>query len=383
MRTIKQLPRVAIAPEDYCFLEETCRRVVADARHPADNGTPLYFPDGSGRYQACWTRDFCYLVEYAGELLPPQEILAGIDFLLSEQREDGVVPDRVKADGTPVYLAGPEDAPQGADPPADNPTFLVKLLDAYYLRTGDVAGWLQRLPALLRAMETVPLSADGLVFVDPNRPHPGYGFMDSIAATGKVFMASLLYWEAARRLAIRLQELEDHEEARIWFDASEAALKTLPELYDEDTGLYWAASEDCRQHDLWGSVYAAVIRIASKRQSRLIGELLREQGDIAFYRGHVRHLPRGEYWERLLAPIAPETYQNGGYWAVPSGWAVQALALVDPEAARAQVAEALSVWREGNVYECIGPYAEPCCPGYVASAACLLGAVRPESERAC
>lgn len=378
MRTVKQLPRVALAPTDYCFLRETCRRVVADARHLAANGMPLYYPDASGQYPACWTRDFCYLVEYAGELLPPEEILAGIDFLLAGQREDGVVPDRVKADGTAVYLAGPEAAPLGSAPPADNPAFLVKLLDAYYLRTGDAAGWLQRLPALLRAMETVPRSADGLVFIDPNRPHPGYGFMDSIAATGKVFMASLLYWEAARRLALRLQELEDHEEARIWFDVSEAALKTLPELYDEHTGLYWAASEDCHQHDLWGSVYAAVIRIASKRQSRLLGELLREQGEMAFYRGHLRHLPKGEYWERLLAPVAPETYQNGGYWAVPSGWAIQTLALVDLAAAQAQVAEVLAVWRQGEVYECISPYAEPRGPGYVASVACLLGAVRAQ-----
>jgi hypothetical protein len=376
MRTIKQLPPVPIDPEDYSFLQDTCRRLLAGARCLADDGTPLYFPDTSGCYQACRTRDFCHMVEYAGELIPPEEILAGIDFLLAGRREDGVVPDRVKADGTPVYLAGPEDAPLGQAPPADNAPFLVKLLDAYYLRAGDAAGWLERLPALLRAMDTVPLSPDGLVYIDPNKPHPAYGFADTAALTGKVFMASLLYWEAARRLAVRLQELEEHEEARIWFDASEAALKTLPELYDVESGLYWAASENCRQPDLWGSVYAAVIRIASKRQSRLIGDLLREHGDLAFYRGHLRHLPKGEYWERMLAEVAPETYQNGAYWAVPAGWAAQALALVDAEAARALVAEVLSVWREGEVYECLSPYAEPRCPGHVASAACLLGAVR-------
>jgi hypothetical protein len=377
MRTIKQLPQVLIEPEDYAFLRDTCARLLAGARRVAGDGTPVYFPDTSGCYPALWTRDFCYLAEYAGDLLPAAELLAGIDFLLAGQRGDGVVPDRVTLDGTPVYLAGPQDTPLGTAPPADNPAFLVKLLDAYYLRTGDVAGWFQRLPALLAALETVPLSPDGLVYIDPNSPSPAYGFADTVAATGKVFLASLLHWEAARRLAVRLQELEDHEEARIWYDASEAALKVLPELYDEEALLYWAASEDCRQHDLWGSVYAAVIRIASKRQSRLIGDLLVEQGEMFFQHGHLRHLPKGEYWERLLAPVPAETYQNGAYWAVPVGWAAQTLALEHPAEAEALIGEVLSVWREGEVYECLSPYADPRCPGHLTGAVCLLGAVRP------
>ena len=376
MRTIKQLPPVTIDPEDYAFLRDTCLRLLAGARQVAPDGTIVYFPDPSGCYPALWTRDFCYMVEYAGDLIPPEEVLAGIDFLLAGQSDAGVIPDRVRADGTPVYLAGPEDAPLGQDPPADNALFMVKLLDAYYLRTGDVHGWLDRLPHLLRAMATVPLSPDGLVFIDPNRPHPAYGFADTAALTGKAFMASLLYWEASRRLAVRLQELEDHEEARIWYDASEAALKILPELYDEEASLYWAASEDCHQHDLWGSVYAAVIRIASKRVSRLIGDFLVAQGDMAFYRGHLRHLLKGEYWERMLAPVPPETYQNGAYWAVPVGWVAQTLVLEHPAEAEALVSEALAVWREGEVYECLSPYADPRCPGYVASACCLLGAVK-------
>jgi len=375
MRTIKHLPSVAIDPEDYRFVEATCRRLLAGARRVATDGTPLYFPDTSGTYPACWTRDFCYAVEYAGHLLPPEDILAGIDFLLARQREDGLVPDRVRPDGVPVYFAGPEDRPLGEAPPADNPCFLVKLLDAYYLRTGDARAWLERLPRLLDALQTVPLSPDGLVSVDPNRPGPAWGFADTVAQTGKVLFASLLYWEACRRLALRLQELEDHEEARLWFDASERALKVLPELQDEATALYWAASQDCRQYDLWGSAYAAVLRLASKRESRMIGEFFRDSAEMLLFCGHVRHLPRGEHWQRLLVEVPPETYQNGAYWAVPTGWVAQTVALVDPSAAHAIINDTLDVWREGEVYECISPYSPPRGPGYLASAVNLLGAV--------
>lgn len=375
MRKIKQLPPVPIAPDDYQFLENTCRELLAGVRHLADDGTPLYFPDTSGEYSALWTRDFCYMVEYAGPLLPAEEVLAGIDYLLAGQREDGTIPDRVRGDGVAVYCAGREEQPLSEDPPTDNAQFMVKLLDAYYLLTGDVAGFLERAPQLFRAMETVPLSADGLVYIDPNRLRSPYGFTDCVAKTGKVLFSSLLYWEAARRLALRLQELEEHEEARIWFEAATHTLGDLDQFYEEESGLYWAASEDCHQYDLWGTAYAAVLRLASKRESRLIGQFFLDNAEVAFWRGHLRHLPRGEYWERMLFEIPAETYQNGAYWAVPTGWAAQTIALVDKAAAAALVTEVLEVWREGEVWECMGPEAEPKGPGLVASATNLLGAV--------
>jgi hypothetical protein len=375
MRMLKELPPLSIDREDYDFLAATCTRLLAGARTLAATGAPVYCPDTAGKYPACWTRDFCYMVEGAGNLLPVEEILGGIDFLLAGQRADGVIPDRVRPDGTPVYLAGPEDQPLGVEPPTDNAQFLVKLLDAYYALTGDARGFLGRTAALIRALEGVPLNVEGLVYIDRNRPHPGYGFTDTVAKTGKELFSSILYWEATRRLALRLQELEEHEEARIWFEAADVSINQMPQFYDEETGLFWAASEDCRQHDVWGTLYAVVMRVASKTQSRRIGEFLLENRDLIFWRGHVRHLLKGEYWEKLLVDVPPDTYQNGAYWAVPAGWAVQTVALVDPEAARGLVREVLDFWREADVYECLRPDGTGEGPGYVASATNLLGAV--------
>ncbi len=56
------------------------------------------------------------------------------------------------------------------------------------------------------------------------------------------------------------------------------------------------------------------------------------------------------YWQRMLAPVPPETYQNGAYWAVPVGWAAQTMSLEHPAEAEALVQEVLQVWREGEVY---------------------------------
>ena len=374
MRIVKKLPPLAIEQADHEYLEATCRELIAGARQLAGDGTPLYLPDTAGHYPALWTRDFCHLVEYAGKLLPPEEILAGIDFLLAGQREDGVVPDRVRLDGTPVYLAGPEAAPFGEDPPTDNAQFMVKLLDAYYALTGDALAFLERAPALIRALEGVPLNVEGLVYVDPNRAHTGYGFTDAIAKTGKELFSSILYWEATRRLATRMQELEDHEEARVWYEAAELTINQIPQFRDEEIGLYWAASEDGHRHDLWGTAYAVVMRVASKTQSRLIAQFLIDNGPLVVSRGHMRHLLWGEYWERMLGAVPPDTYQNGGYWAVPVGWAAQTMALVDADAARAVVHEVLEYWREKGVAEWISPEGEAFGPGYLASAANLYGA---------
>lgn len=375
---LKPLPLVPIDPEDYEFLERTCGELLQQVRHVAGDGTLLYYPGGG--YEACWTRDFCYMVEGAGHLLPADEILACIDYLLAGQREDGTIPDRVRADGVPIYFPGPDDAPLATQPPTDNAQFMVKLVDAYVAFTDDLQAFLGRREQLYKAMEQVPRSGDGLVYIDPNHPRSPYGFTDTVAKTGKILFSSLLFWEACRRLAQLCADAEYHEEAYEWYEQAEQVINSLPQFYDEEYGLYRAASEDCHQMDLWGSAYAAVIRVASKKQARIIGRFFCERAAVGTWRGHVRHLPVDEYWERMLFPVEPDTYQNGAFWAVPSGWVAQVMATVDRQAATQFISDLLEVWRAEGIYECISPHAAPRVAGYVASATNVLAAVRPSKS---
>ncbi len=374
----KHLPQLGISPDDYEFIEQTCQELLARVRHTAEDGTALYFP--GGRYNACWTRDFCYMVEGAGRLIPSEEILACIDFLLRGQRGDGAMPDRVESDGKAIYMAGPEDAPLGEDPPTDNAQFMVKLVGAYVDLTGEYAAFLERREQLYEAMAQVPRADDGLVVIDRNRPHAPYGFTDNVAKTGKVFFSSLLYWEACRRLAELCAHCEYHEEAHEWYEPAEQLKRSLDQFYDREYGLYRAASGECNQIDLWGSAYACVVRVASKSRARTIGQFFCQAPEVSLWHGHVRHLPVGEYWERMLVEIEPETYQDGAFWAVPSGWVAQAMATYDQAAARDLISNVLGVWREEGVFECISPYAAPKDEGYAASAACILGAVRADKK---
>jgi len=372
---MKSLPPVRINREKYYQLKDFTKSVLAGCRHVADDGTPLYFPDASGHYPALWTRDFCYMVEGAGSLIPAQEILAGIDFLLARQREDGFIPDRVQADGTPIYFPGPADKPIGALPPIDNQFMMVKLICAYSRLTGDYAGALKRLDRVWAAMDAVPVEADGLVLVDRNAPSVEYGFTDTVAKSGKVFLGSVLHWEACELLAQTYKMYERHDEARDWFERSLKAHQRLGEFWDDGVGMFRSAQQDCRQVDVWASAYAAVMRVASKTQSERIGHWLVRSWDLIVFKGYVRHLLKGEYWKRLLVEVPQDTYQNGGYWAVPTGWVAQTMALVN-ETAAVRLCESLvdSFLVDGG---CEWINENQCSvPGYAASLARLHGAVQ-------
>jgi hypothetical protein len=365
---------IEIDAEQHRRLERIAGECLDAARVQASDGTIIWQPDGSGHYSGMYMRDFCYAVEGAGRLMAPEEIAGAIDYLFSRQREDGLMPNRVEPDGGAVYVVN-ERNPALARPPTDNAQFAVKLVNAYVRLTGDCEFFLARRNALMDGMATVPLSEDGLVFVDHNEPHPAYGFTDTVGKTGEVLFSSLLYWEACLLLANMAQDAEDHDTAHTWFEAADHTGRVLPELLDGHSHMFRAASGDCDQVDLWGSAYAGVIRAASKSQTRRIAEFFFDNYEGCILRGCVRHLPGEESWERMLAEVPPGTYQNGGYWATPAGWVAMVLDKLDPETARMFVAEVIDELEEGQAPEWINNERRA-VPLYVASAANVLGAVK-------
>lgn len=371
---MKTLPPVRISAASYDALVALTKQVLAACRHEAHDGTPIYFPDGSGHYAALWTRDFCYMVEGAGPLIPKEEILAGIDYLLAGQREDGYVPDRVAADGTAIFFPGPPDKPIGSLPPVDNQFFMVKLICAYARATGDFGNARPRLDRVWNAIDAVPVGPDGLIAIDRNNPWPDYGFTDTVAKTGKVWMGSLLHWEACEQMAQTYKTWELHDDAHTWFERAEHAGHRLFEFWNEDEAMYRAAMRDCRQTDIWGSAYGAVLRVPSKTQSERIAHYLRRHAGEIMLHGYVRHLPAGEQWQRLFVDVPPETYQNGGFWAVPSGWVARTIALANEAYARQMMEGLIAQFARDGACEWINKDTEA-LPGYGASVACVLGSV--------
>lgn len=355
------------------FFETLARDLLAGCRVRAHDDTILYVPDGRSYYQALWTRDFAYMVENAGNLMPLDEIEGCVRTLLSGQRADGVAPDRVRPDGAAVYVGGPEDAPMGRWN-LDNGPFLVIAADETLRRmppepARDLAeAWG---PALLRALEILPLSAVGLVWNDPADPHSPYGFTDTVCKTGELFFESLLYWTACRRLAqwLPLSQAAELQRRAAWVETG------LDGLWDEAQGAYLAASLDCRQPDVWGAAYALWIDFPLGKRKAALVDFLARNFERYVQRGQIRHLLHPETWQRTFIPIPPGEYQNGAYWAAASGWVWWALRAAHPALAGRLLDELAADFAQNGVYECVnGDYRK--LESYVVSATNIYGALR-------
>lgn len=359
------------------WLEQTTRQLLLGCRVRANDGTWLYTPDGKGNYRALWTRDFAYMVENAGDLMPREDVEAGLRYLIKGIRADGAAPDRVQPDGVAVYVGGPVDHPLG-EPNLDNPPFLVIAVDTHLNRlprNQAEALFCEWAASLDKAMDWIPRSAAGLVWNDPAKPHSPYGFTDTIGKTGELFFESLLDWTASRRMADWHRRIGNTGQAKKHRERAEMIERNLGILWDEDAGAFLAATKDCRQLDVWGNAYAIWLDFPLGRKRARLLRFLHDRHEDFVWHGQVRHLLKGEHWQRLLAPVQPERYQNGAYWATASGWTMFALAQTDPKLARKMWNDLVADFHEGGVCECVNDgYRQ--LPSYVVSATNPLAAAR-------
>jgi hypothetical protein len=340
---------------DIAYLQRATKKLLDGCIIKASDGTPLYTPDGKAHYAALWTRDFAYMVENAGYLMSITNIERCIDYLVKGIRADGAVPDRVQVDGRPVYAAGAPESPLG-EPNIDNAQFLVFAVNAYLgmvpadRRAALYAKWS---PQLLKGMDYIPRAASGLVWNDPTKPHSPYGFTDTVGKTGELFMESLLYWRAAKMLA-RLESAYGSGKASDELIARAAVIeRNIGSLWDEKTGMFFAASKDCRQTDIWGNSFAVYSDFPLAEKRGRIVNWIASNYDRYIWHGQVRHLPKGEYWERQLMPVEKERYQNGAYWATGAGWVMWALNERNPVLAKRMFREIIEDFRTGGICECV------------------------------
>jgi hypothetical protein len=159
-------------------------------------------------------------------------------------------------------------------------------------------------------------------------------------------------------------------------EARAAAIeKNIGSLWDDKAGMFLSASVDCRQIDVWGNAYAVAVDLPmAGRRDRIVDYLISNY-DRYVWRGQVRHLPRGEYWQRQLYPVEKDRYQNGAFWATASGWVMKAIAGRAPELAMRMFRDLVKDFRTGGICECVNEgYRQ--LESYVDSATNPLGAAR-------
>lgn len=363
-----------LSPEKVQWMHEATLKQLEGCRIEGYDGTWMHTPDGIGNYKALWTRDYYYMVEYAGDLLDPAEIRASIRYLLQGQREDGCMPDRVNAAGKGVYSPGGENHPL-ADHALDNGPFMAMLVCSYVNQYSDADLFQEAEPQLRRGLDFVSLAKNGLVYNDPEHPQCVYGFTDIVKKTGHLLFSSLLFYKANWDM-YKLCQQYGMDSAEVFKQRYEAVKENIHLLWDENTGMYLAADQDCRQTDIWGSAYAIEVGITTEAQTQKITEYLVSQRKEILMRGQIRHLAGTDSaWHQLLVPCKAGTYQNGAYWATPLAWIIPVFARHDQALAKEILESAINDFQKNGISECINEgYLN--VPNYVASATSVYSLLR-------
>jgi glycogen debranching enzyme len=341
-----------ISQEDVEWMRNATIKQLKGCRVKGADDVWIHTPDGVGNYKALWTRDSYYMVEYAGDLMEPDEIKASIHYLLNGQREDGCIPDRVNKEGKPIYSPGAPGKPM-ADHALDNGPFMAMMVCSYVNQYNDDELFREVESKLRKGLDHILLKESGLVYNDPKNPQCVYGFTDIVKKTGNLLFSSLLYYKACVDMEQLCKKYECGDPL-VYKRRAAYINQTINKLWDEESGMFWAADKDCKQIDIWGSAYAVDVGITSEDQTEKIVNYFVNSYDQIIMRGQVRHLPgEDSKWDQLFHSCEEGTYQNGAYWATPLAWIIPMYAKRNPKLAQEMLQTVIHDFQKNGINECI------------------------------
>jgi hypothetical protein len=371
--------RTTALSDAVAWLQKESPRIVRASRRTMKDGTAVFPPQVGLGYEAFWLRDYAYTLEGAADAYSDKELLDACRLFVRSLRADGAGVDCVGFDGTPIYMPGY--GTMGKNPVADGSQFTVAVVWHTYQRTRDARLLRESIEPLLKTMNVVPRNpGNGLVHIEAGeeRDRCPYGFTDTVRKQGDVLFCSLLYVQASRQLSDLLNSAGRATEAGDWRKEAQRVTDSIRKVFwDANVGLFRAATLCCREHDIWGSAFAVYLGVADSEQAKVVAAYFKKNYAQIVQRGQIRHLPGGVYWEK---GGPRDTYQNGGYWATPTGWFVYTLDLADPALADQTVLDLVNDFQAGGACEWI-LNGKRRLPNYLASAALPLAGIRAMLER--
>jgi len=369
----------AALSEAVTWLENESHRLIRASKRTMKDGTAAFPPQVGIGYEAFWLRDFAYTLEGSLDSYSEEELLQACRTFIHSIRADGAGVDCVAFDGRPIYKSG--FGTMGANPVADGSQFTIAVAWQTYQKTKDLEFLGQIIDDLVRTMNAVPRNpGTGLVNIaDDQYDRCPYGFTDTVRMQGDVLFCSLLDVEASRKLSSLLGVVDRKAETVKWKNHADAVAESIRKVFwDSQIHLFRAATIRCREPHIWGSAFAVYLGVADEDQSRAIAGYFRDNYSQIVQKGQIRHLPGGVYWETCTA--ARDTYQNGAYWATPTGWFVYTLDLVDSKLADKTVIDMVTDFKKNGACEWLFGEKHR-LPNYLASASLPLAGIRAMMER--
>ena len=380
---------------DEAFLKDQARRIVESARLVKGgssgkwrNTTPydLHVPGGNMGYPAYWVRDSVMML--GGDFISRTELEGWIRVIVSTLRgprewtvRPGVVvppyavPDHVNFNGLPTFYPGNYEtgdkqggAPWGKYPPLDDHFYFIGAVFEHWKMTGS--------PDLFKSTMKTTFSEERLADlcekiyrVAPADPATGivtagdvekenakdWGFSDAESKSGKLLFPTVLKYQAAGRLARLFEAAGEPAKAKVYRDDAVRIKAAIPKVFfhaapGSSDGWLHSATEVGNQPDVWGSAFAvycgAVEGTIARKVAQSLNRAFREKTGIR--QGCVRPILTTDKvnqggWQISISKVG--TYQNGGYWGMPTGWAIAAIATVDPGAAAGMARDFVANWR--------------------------------------
>jgi len=380
--------------DDLSFLRELTLRTLARCRTEVTiDGTPYpaYMASGSRQYPAFWTRDAVWVV--ASGLLQAEDIEPMLEILARTQNgpeprhlRNGLVipawaaPDHVLCEnGGAVFFPGTYesggdqgDGRYGRRAAQDACYMFVELAHQFLLHAGSTSLFNERVAGvplferLKLAFESPEHDAETGLAVTSAATR-AVAFSDAIVKTGILLDGSILRWRAALRLADIASALRLPEQSALYRGIADRIRDALPDALwhatGDDEGWLLSASAIGRQDCVRGTSFALALGILethhAEEASRALARASSEPSLAAVpgagqvtYQGHVRHLSSGEYWDDT--PMKAETYQNGGYWGMFTGWFARGLAVADPALAEKTARVFIEHMRQYSAFDGIG-----------------------------
>ena len=336
------------------WLHAKAVRMIRASCCPMANGVKAFPPQAGPGYDAFWLRDYAYQLEGCIEAFSDKELADACRVFIGGLRHDGAGVDCVKFNGQPVYKPGGDTL--GDNPVADGSQFTVDVAWHTWQRTHDRRLLAEIIDKLVLTMNAAPRNPKtGLIHIKPaGYDRCPYGFTDTIRKQGDELFCSLLYVQASRQLADLLNAANRAEDAKKWQAEAEKLVPVIRETFwDEKSGLFRAATAQCRQPDIWGSAFAVYLDVATPAQAKTVARYFKDHYGQLVEHGQIRHLPGGMYWD---VGCEKDSYQNGGYWATATGWFVYTLDLVDPSLAEQTIIDLVDDFRQRGLSEWVfGP----------------------------
>lgn len=303
-------------------------------------------PSGDGYYGPnAVVRDWTMQVRGCPTLFTATQIGDFCDMIASIAGSDGVN-EGLNASGGEIAWGGGGGSDRSMLP-IDNQFEFVDMVYSHFLKTGSATKFTELESTLLAAYNATHhfTVQNHLVFIDPDTfgGHVvEWGFWDSWDVRGYASMTSVMRYRATVQIAEMLTALGRTSDAAP-YTAEAAAIKAAigTYLYDSASGLLkFGTLGGNQQKSPIASAYAVVCgavddtisdAISTALYNRLPGGSLVSDG--CFLHGQVRDTCFTDHDLAGGGPSMDGSYQAGGYWAVATGWAAQAIKRLFPSAA--------------------------------------------------